>query len=133
LLTAWTADALDQRDERMIPMRIYRGIAMTTTTNPNTSPDGWSPPIQQLLNHQTQLDADGFMVGVSRQAVEETLGIVHDLYEALNYWLDQLESFRASSSANQADAYYHFVKGQDRAWENTRAALSKVRGPQHDR
>jgi hypothetical protein len=80
---------------------------MTSPANPNTSPEGWSEPIQQLLNHQTQLDADGFMVGVSRQAVEETLGIVHDLYEALNYWLDQLESFRASSSANQADAYYH--------------------------
>jgi hypothetical protein len=42
LLTAWTADALDQRDERMIPMRICRGIGMTTPTNPNTSFEEWA-------------------------------------------------------------------------------------------
>jgi hypothetical protein len=33
------------------------------------------------------------------------------------------------STLHMADAYYHFVKGQDRAWENARAALLKARGP----
>lgn len=32
-----------------------------------------APAIEQLTNHQTQLDMDGVMVGVSRQALEEVL------------------------------------------------------------
>jgi len=32
-----------------------------------------SEAINQLKNHQQQLDADGVMVGVSRQALEEVL------------------------------------------------------------
>jgi len=32
--------------------------------------------MEQLRNHQQQLDADGCMVGVSRQAIDETLEYV---------------------------------------------------------
>lgn len=53
-----------------------------------------------------------------------------ELLEALTYFRDQLDSFRDSSSGNQADAYYHFVKGQDAAWTRARAAIAKATGDQ---
>jgi hypothetical protein len=37
----------------------------------------------QLLNHQRQLDADGCMVGVSRQAIDEVLAEIERLRAAL--------------------------------------------------
>lgn len=36
------------------------------------------PAIEQLTNHQRQLDQDGIMVGVSRQALEEVLEWLKD-------------------------------------------------------
>jgi hypothetical protein len=39
--------------------------------------------LTQLRNHQRQLDQDGCMVGVSRQALDETLELVGDLHQAL--------------------------------------------------
>lgn len=41
------------------------------------------PAIENLKSNQRQLDMDGCEVGVSRQAVEETLDIASDLYSAL--------------------------------------------------
>jgi hypothetical protein len=43
-----------------------------------------NPAVENLRNHQQQLDADGIMVGVSRQALEETLAHVELLWELLH-------------------------------------------------
>lgn len=48
------------------------------------------PAIVQLRDHQRQLDADGCEVGVSRQAIEETLEIVGELLEALYQYRNDL-------------------------------------------
>lgn len=42
------------------------------------------PAITQLRDHQRQLDADGCEVGVSRQAIDETLEIVGELLESVS-------------------------------------------------
>ena len=52
-----------------------------------------TPCVANLREHQTQLDADGCMVGVSRQALDETLAIYDGLLEALI-------AFRAAMSAD---------------------------------
>lgn len=41
------------------------------------------PAIENLKNCQRQLDMDGCHVGVSRQAVEETIGVIDELVAAL--------------------------------------------------
>jgi hypothetical protein len=38
-----------------------------------------NPAIENLKTNQKQLDADGCMVGVSRQALDETLALMDDL------------------------------------------------------
>ena len=43
--------------------------------------------IKNLKTNQRQLDADGCEVGVSRQALDETLVVVEDLAGALNFIL----------------------------------------------
>ena len=45
------------------------------------------------------------------------------LFEALAYFVAQMDSFH-DCNGNQADAYYHFIKGQDQAWRAARAALA---------
>jgi len=42
---------------------------------------------KNLQENQKQLDADGVMVGVSRQALDETLDLVDQLAGALNFIL----------------------------------------------
>lgn len=44
---------------------------------------GKHPAIENLRNSQRQLDADGCEVGVSRQAVDETLAVSDQLADAL--------------------------------------------------
>ena len=41
------------------------------------------PAIENLKTNQQQLDADGCMVGVSRQALDETLELVAIMFAAL--------------------------------------------------
>lgn len=43
--------------------------------------------IKNLETNQQQLDADGCMVGVSRQALDETLKLVEEMAGALNFIL----------------------------------------------
>lgn len=43
--------------------------------------------IKNLKEHQQQIDADGCMVGVSRQALDETLTLVEEMAGALNFIL----------------------------------------------
>lgn len=43
--------------------------------------------IKNLETNQRQLDADGCMVGVSRQALDETLTLVKEMAGALNFIL----------------------------------------------
>lgn len=43
--------------------------------------------IKNLKEHQDRLDADGVMVGVSRQALDETLALVEQMAGALNFIL----------------------------------------------
>ena len=51
---------------------------------------------EQLRSHQEQLDADGIMVGVSRQAVDETLAQYNALRNALKVLLNEATSFSVS-------------------------------------
>ena len=51
---------------------------------------------EQLRTHQEQLDADGIMVGVSRQAVDETLAQYNALRNALKVLLNEATSFSVS-------------------------------------
>lgn len=67
------------------------------------------PGIVNLATNQTQLDMDGCMVGVSRQAVDETLAVTADLVEALD------AVSKSSTCGPRVDAL-------------VAAALAKVRG-----
>jgi hypothetical protein len=50
-----------------------------------------------------------------------------EVLEALKYFVHQMDSFR-DRDGNQEDAYYHFAKGHDAAWERARAAIAKAEG-----
>jgi len=43
--------------------------------------------IENLRTHQKQLDQDGVMVGVSRQALDETIALTEQMAGALNFIL----------------------------------------------
>lgn len=86
------------------------------------------PAIQNLINCQRQLDADGCEVGVSRQALDETLGIVADLRDVLSQLVaahDEYLTCNDGFMGNQADAYYRLAKIFDQ-WNAARAALSRA-------
>ena len=51
--------------------------------------------------------------------------------EGLKHWVSQIDHFR-EIGGNQADAYYHFVKGQDAEWAKTRSTLASIEGDTHD-
>lgn len=51
---------------------------------------------EQLRTHQEQLDAGGIMVGVSRQALDETLAQYTALRNALKVLLNEATSFSVS-------------------------------------
>ena len=55
--------------------------------------------ISALREHQQQLDPDGIMVGVSRQALEETLCYVEELEQRI----DELEAFIGKQSREWAE------------------------------
>lgn len=55
------------------------------------TPGPMHPAIQNLMDCQRQLDMDGCEVGVSRQALDETFGIIADLLEALKDTVASLE------------------------------------------
>lgn len=46
--------------------------------------------IEQLKTHQTQLDQDGVMVGVSRQALDEALALTDNLVALAAQYRDDL-------------------------------------------
>ena len=48
-----------------------------------------SAATEQLRTHQEQLDADGIMVGVSRQAIDETLTELDNLKHAARMVIDE--------------------------------------------
>jgi hypothetical protein len=62
-------------------------LALFATTMASTQEINREPPMsdatENLINNQTQLDADGTMVGVSRQALEETLGELEYAYRCI--------------------------------------------------
>lgn len=68
------------------------------------------PAIENLTENQKQLDADGVMVGVSRQALEETLAVMGKMYAALKEAEDGLAScyqvcdYPANGRSSQDDA-----------------------------
>ena len=61
--------------------------------------------VKQLTSHQQQLDAEGIMVGVSRQALDETLSALIALQsrnaelEAASAWSTDLEAAKAHDGA----------------------------------
>ena len=59
---------------------------------------------EQLRSHQEQLDADGIMVGVSRQAVDETLAQYNALRNALKVLLNEATSFSVSGVNHKGPA-----------------------------
>lgn len=81
--------------------------------------------IENLRGCQRQLDMDGCEVGVSRQAVDETLEITAVLFSALRRLVGNKAAFDRSSG-NQADAYYCLVKGCDADWKAALAAIEKA-------
>jgi len=56
-----------------------------------------NPAIENLKTNQKQLDADGCMVGVSRQALDETLTLFDNLVAMLEKCAERLE---------ESDGYY---------------------------
>ncbi len=50
--------------------------------------------LEALKGHQQQLDADGCMVGVSRQALDETLALVDSLLATSREILEMFEARR---------------------------------------
>lgn len=57
----------------------------------NSSAAGAAPSeaIEQLRSHQQQLDMDGVIVGVSRQAIEEVLAYIKSLLSARDVALEE--------------------------------------------
>jgi hypothetical protein len=60
-------------------------------------------------------------------ALEAALEAAPEVLEALKYFVHQMDSFR-DRNGNQEDAYYHFAKCHDAAWERARAAIAKAEG-----
>ena len=50
---------------------------------------------KQLREHQTQLDVDGVMVGVSRQALDEVLARIAELEARELGWIQTLSTMQA--------------------------------------
>lgn len=59
------------------------------------------PAITQLRDHQRQLDADGCEVGVSRQAIDETLEIVGELLDAAVRLIVAFDELQATTTAER--------------------------------
>lgn len=92
------------------------------------------PAIINLRSNQRQLDADGVEVGVSRQALDETLAVFDDLLEALR----KIEGgfcpgslFDATENAtSQAEAQRIFHMGFSEWMQTTaRDAIAKATSP----
>ena len=69
-----------------------------------------TPAEQNLRDHQTQLDMDGVMVGVSRQAIDEVLAEI----ERLRHTLHEIVNLN-----------HHNMGQESRATQIARAALAK--------
>lgn len=72
-----------------------------------------TPAEQNLRDHQTQLDMDGVMVGVSRQAIDEVLAEI----ERLRHTLHEIVNLN-----------HHNMGQESRATQIARAALTAVKG-----
>lgn len=56
------------------------------------------PAVRNLIEHQRRLDFDGIEVGVSRQALDETLVLSGELFEALQALMAELnEAWRKAA------------------------------------
>lgn len=79
------------------------------------------PAITNLLENQQQLDADGCMVGVSRQALEETLDVMGDLLGALiqlEFWVTNDSDCRTAAQRQSGRL----------ALINARGAIARAKG-----
>lgn len=80
----------------------------------------FTPAIENLKTCQRQLDMDGCEVGVSRQALDETLDVLSALYEAL----------KAQEELAQRGLINTPIEEINRVKSMRRAALSKASGPE---
>jgi len=92
--------------------------------------------IEQLTNHQQQLDQDGIMVGVSRQAVDEVLASlaardaeIARLREALISTADYLDKLESVLIEHDIDMQITAIAPPSIAAENARAALETSHDP----
>ncbi len=79
------------------------------------------PAIAHLREHQRQLDADGCEVGVSRQALDETLAILDNVTTALKIAIQLAEQIQHGDATP-------FV-GAKLIADHSRAALSPTQSP----
>lgn len=83
------------------------------------------PAFVNLTESQRQLDADGCEVGVSRQALDETLALCDTLFERLQAIIDWADlALRLPGEFNS-----HGVRNLDGpVFDEARAAISRARG-----
>lgn len=102
------------------PGRIEESDGLTSPVVPGSGTprrDGEHPAVANLRACQRQLDFDGIEVGVSRQALDETLALHDELLEALQALAAQT-SFAVGLMGDELDE----------AWERAQAAISKALG-----
>ena len=100
---------------------------------PRPTVDDELPPfIEQLRDHQQQLDADGVMVGVSRQALDEAMAERGDLQARLERYRVALQIFvnAAYPVANEINPRGHNWSEAylDSALENAKALSDSTEG-----
>lgn len=74
-----------------------------------------NPALENLKTHQRQLDADGIEVGVSRQALEETIALVGQLQADVRHWQEVSHELGHCAAAAEA------------ALAGVRTAVEKIR------
>ncbi len=84
------------------------------------------PAITNLLENQQQLDADGCMVGVSRQALEEVIGIVKDLLGIAHTALDYADDMAAGALISPSGMTFRDLGREDA--ERFRAIVAQAEG-----
>lgn len=84
------------------------------------------PAIINLRDYQRQLDMDGCEVGVSRQAVDETLTVTTDLLAALQTIADE-SIFNQQRFAEDTDTDY-FLRCFAAVKKQARAAIARALG-----
>lgn len=80
----------------------------------NTTQADEAKALEVLRDNQQQLDQDGIMVGVSRQAINETLTYIADLRTQLADAQKQL----AEAVEQNVQTMVHYVKNEDKLLES---------------